>query len=71
MKLHIEQAQRSKESDKIPSPSGRDQNAFSGRQMSLVQKATLGVFYIRVPRETERHQRKKWRTQEYPTSNQP
>ena len=39
--------------------------------MSLVQKGTLVVFYIRVPRETERHQRKKWRTQEYLTLNQP
>ena len=29
------------------------------RQMGLVQKETLVVFYIRVPRETEKHQRKK------------
>ena len=30
--------------------------------MGLVQKETLVVFYIRMPREIERHQRKKWRT---------
>ena len=39
--------------------------------MGLVQKGTLVVFYIRMPRETERHQRRERRTQEYPASNQP
>ena len=39
--------------------------------MGLVQKGTLEVFSIRMPRETERHQRKERRTQEYPASNQP
>ena len=39
--------------------------------MGLVQKETLVVFYVRVPRETERHQRKKWRTQTYLASDQP
>ena len=39
--------------------------------MGLVQKETLVVFYIRMPRETERHQRKKRRTQEYLASNEP
>ena len=67
--LHVEQAQkrnqdseqdfraccRNKERDKILSPSGRQESAFSGRQMGLVHKETLVVFYIRVPRETERH----------------
>ena len=75
VKLHIERAQRSKkfriqskitervaitkERDKIPSPSRRQESAFSGRQIGLVQKGIVVVFYIRVPRETERHQRKK------------
>ena len=79
MKLLIEQAQRFKKiriqseitqrvavtqgKDNIPSPSG-------GRQMGLVQQENHVVFYIHVPRETERQQRKKWRTQEYLTSNQ-
>ena len=62
MKLHVEQAQRSK---------NFRESAFSGRQMGLVQKGTLVVFYIRMPRETERHQRKERRTQEYLASNQP
>ena len=44
---------------KIPSPSGRQESAFSGRQMGLAQKETLVVFSIRVPQEPERHQRKK------------
>ena len=39
--------------------------------MGLVQKENLVFFYIRVPRETERQQRKKMGTQEYLTSNQP
>ena len=38
--------------------------------MGLVQKETLVVFHIRVPRETEIHQRKKSRTQENLASNQ-
>ena len=38
--------------------------------MGLVQKRTLVVFYIRMPREIERHQRKERRTQEYLASNQ-
>ena len=38
-----------KERDKIPSPSGRQESAFSGRKMGLVQRGTLAVFYIRVP----------------------
>ena len=38
--------------------------------MGLVQKGTLVVFYIRMPRETERHQRKERRTQEYLALNQ-
>ena len=71
MKLHIEQAQRSRkfriQSEiteraavtegkwrKIPSPSGRQESAFSGRQMGLAQKENLVVFYTRVPRETVR-----------------
>ena len=45
-------------------------SAFSGRQMGLVQMETLVVFYIRVPREIERHQRKERRTQENLASNQ-
>ena len=72
VKLHIQQVQRSKHfriqseitervavtegKDKIPS-SGRQESVFSGRQMGLVEKGTLVVFYIRMPRETERHQR--------------
>ena len=76
VKLHIEQAQRSKkiriqseitervavtmERDKIPSTSGRQENAFGGKQMGLVQKENLVVFYIGVLRETERQRRKKW-----------
>ena len=39
--------------------------------MGLVQKGTLVVFYKRMPRETERHQRKVRRTQDYLASNQP
>ena len=39
--------------------------------MGLVQKGNVVVFYIRVPQETERHQRKEQRTQEYLASNQP
>ena len=39
--------------------------------MGLVRKGTLVVFNIRMLRETERHQRKERRTQEYPVSNQP
>ena len=39
--------------------------------MGLVQKETLVFVYIRMLRETERHQRKERRTQEYPASNQP
>ena len=76
VKLHIEQAQRSKkirihseiteraaylkEEGKIPSPCGRQESAFSGRQVGPVQKENLAVFSIRVLRETERKQRKKW-----------
>ena len=36
--------------------------------MGLVQRETLVVFYIRMPRETERHQRKGRRAQEFPDS---
>ena len=84
---NIEQAQRSKkkgfrarlqsvrrylsERGRIPSPSGRQESAFSGRQMGLVQKEKLVVFNMGVPRETERQQRKKWETQEDLASNQP
>ena len=87
VKLHIEQAQRSKNfriqseitegvavtkgKGQNPAPSGRQESAFSGRQMGLVQKGTLVVFYIRMPRETERNQRKERRKQEYLASNQP
>ena len=60
-----------KERDKIPSPSGRQESALSGRQVGLVKNGTLVVFYIRMPRETERHQRKERRTQECLASNQP
>ena len=59
-----------KERGKIPSPSGRQESAFSGRQMGLVQKENLVVFCIPVSLETERCQRKNWRTQEYLASNQ-
>ena len=52
-------------------PSGRQESAFSGWQMGLVNRETLVVFYIRMPRETERHQRKERRTQEYLASSQP
>ena len=62
MKLHIEQAQRSKNfmiqseiTERTADTKGKGEN----RQMGLVQKETLVVFYIRVPQETERHQRKK------------
>ena len=74
VKLHIEQAQRSNNfriQSEITEPCGRQESAFSGRQMGLVQKVTLVVFYICMPRETERQQRKQWRTQEYLASNQP
>ena len=40
------------------------------RQMGLVHKEFLVVFHIRVPRETENHQRMKRTTQENPASNQ-
>ena len=56
---------------KIPSPSGKQESAFSGRQMALVQKENFAVFYIRLPRETERKKRNKWGTQEDLASNQP
>ena len=39
--------------------------------MGLVQKGTLKVFHIRMPREIERHQRMERRTQEYLASKQP
>ena len=53
------------------SPGGRQESAFSGKQMGLVQKGTLVVFYICMPRDIERHQRMERITQEYPASHQP
>ena len=71
LKFHVEQAQRrqnfriqseitervavTKGKGQNSFTSGRQESAFSGGQMGLAQKETLVVFYIRVPRETERH----------------
>ena len=87
MKLQIEQTQRNKKfrfeneitergavtkgKGKILPPSGRQDNAFGGRQMGLAREENLVVFYIRLPRETERLSGKKWSTQEDLALNQP
>ena len=60
-----------KERDKIPSPSGRQESAFSGRQLGLVQKVDSCSFLHSHASGTERRQRKERRTQEYLASNQP
>ena len=51
---------------------GKGQMSFSKRWKAngSWSKGDSCSFYIRVPQETERHRRKKWRTQEYLTSNQ-
>ena len=74
VKLHIEQAQRSdnfriqsENTERAAVTKGKGQNSFMGH----VRKENLAVFYIRVLRETEWQQRKKWGTQEYLASNQP
>ena len=65
VKLHIEQAQRSdnfriqsENTERAAVTKGKGQKSFMGH----VRKENLAVFYIRVLRETERQQRKKWRT---------
>ena len=75
MKLHFEQGQRSnyfriqsETAERVAVTKGKGHNSFTKRKtgecfqwksQGLVQKETLVVLYIRVPRETERHQRKK------------
>ena len=69
MKFHVEQAQRSKNfrtQSEITERAVRKGTQFLHRAENrrvrkwvLFKKETLEVFYIRVPRETERHQRKK------------
>ena len=87
VKLHIEQAQRSKNfrtqseiTERAAVTEGKVQKSFTKRKTGecfhwktngLVQKGTLVVLYIRMPRETERHQRKERRIQECLVSNQP
>ena len=51
---------QSVEPGKILAPSGRLENVFSGRQLSLGQEETLVVFYTRMPRETVRQRGTKW-----------
>ena len=52
-----------KERDKILSQSGRQENVFSGKQMGLVRKDSLVVFYMRLPRATASQHKKKFEAQ--------
>ena len=56
---------------KILSPSGRQENAFSRRQMGLVQEDNLVVFNICLPRDAVRQRTKKLKTQEDRVLSQP
>ena len=87
VKLHIEQAQRSKKkkiqseiTERVAETYGKGQNSFTKRKTGerfqwkangSRSKGDSCSFYIRMPRDTERHQRKERRTHEYLASNQP
>ena len=87
VKLQIEQAQRSKTiripseiTERVAVTKGKGQNSFTMRKTGecfqwkangSCPKGDSCSFYIRMPRDNERHPRKERRTQECLASNQP